>query len=170
MVGSKVLSGFLQGLSGAKRGALVVFAGSAALLLGALGFQFLGGLPPCELCIWQRWAHVAALGGAVLALALPRGLAPAGLVLAIAGLLAGVGIAGFHVGVEQEWWQGLASCGGGGSGAGSLEDLMRSVEEAPVVRCGDVAWSFLGLSMAAWNALVSLGLAVVAAACARRRG
>lgn len=149
-----------------RRGAGLVLAGSAALLGGALAFQYWGGLPPCELCIWQRWAHVGALGFALLALVLPRRLL---LVLAVLGLWAGVGIALFHVGVEQEWWQGLASCGGGGSGAGSVDDLMAQIEAAPIVRCGDVAWSMFGLSMAAWNAVISLGLGLLALAVARRR-
>ena len=152
--------------AGVRRGAGLVLAGSAALLGGALAFQYWGGMPPCELCIWQRWAHVGALGLALLALALPRRLL---LVLAVLGLWAGVGIALFHVGVEQEWWQGLASCGGGGSGAGSVDDLMAQIEAAPIVRCGDVAWSMFGLSMAAWNAVISLGLGLLALAVARRR-
>ena len=152
--------------AGVRRGAGLVLAGSAALLGGALAFQYWGGLPPCELCIWQRWAHVGALGLALLALVLPRRLL---LVLAVLGLWAGVGIALFHVGVEQEWWQGLASCGGGGSGAGSVDDLMAQIEAAPIVRCGDVAWSLFGLSMAAWNAAISFGLGVLALAVARRR-
>jgi len=152
--------------AGVRRGAGLVLAGSAALLGGALAFQYWGGLPPCELCIWQRWAHVGALGLALLALALPRRLL---LALAVLGLWAGVGIALFHVGVEQEWWQGLASCGGGGSGAGSVDDLMAQIEAAPIVRCGDVAWSLFGLSMAAWNAAISFGLGVLALAVARRR-
>ena len=152
--------------AGVRRGAGLVLAGSAALLGGALAFQYWGGLPPCELCIWQRWAHVGALGLALLALALPRRLL---LALAVLGLWAGVGIALFHVGVEQEWWQGLASCGGSGSGAGSVDDLMAQIEAAPIVRCGDVAWSLFGLSMAAWNAAISFGLGVLALAVARRR-
>lgn len=152
--------------AGVRRGAGLVLAGSAALLGGALAFQYWGGLPPCELCIWQRWAHVGALGLALLALVLPRRLL---LALAVLGLWAGVGIALFHVGVEQEWWQGLASCGGGGSGAGSVDDLMAQIEAAPIVRCGDVAWSLFGLSMAAWNAAISFGLGVLALAVARRR-
>ncbi|PWR18969.1 disulfide bond formation protein B [Zavarzinia compransoris] len=156
--------------SGARRGAALVLAGSAALLGGALLFQYGGGLAPCELCIWQRWAHGAAMAGAVLALVLPRGLPAAlGLGLALVGLVAGVGIAGFHVGVEQGWWQGLAACGGGGSTAGSVQDLLSQIETAPVVRCGDVAWSLFGLSMAGWNALISLGLGLGALAVARRR-
>lgn len=163
------LSGFsAPGVAGARLGGLIVLAGSAGLLGGALAFQHVGGLAPCELCIWQRWAHGAALAGALIALVAPRALARLGLVLAVAGLLAGVGIAVFHAGVEQQWWQGLAACGGGTS-AGSAEDLLRAIEAAPIVRCDEIAWTFLGLSMAVWNALISAALATLAVVAARRR-
>ncbi|RJF94728.1 disulfide bond formation protein B [Oleomonas cavernae] len=148
---------------------LVILLGSGALLGGALAFQYLGGLPPCELCIWQRWAHGAVLAGALAAVLAPRPIAALGLAIGIAGLLCGVGIAIFHVGVEQAWWQGLASCGATGTPATSVDDLLAAVEAAPVVRCGDVAWSLFGLSMAAWNAIASLVLAIVATVLARRR-
>lgn len=165
-----VLNGFsAPGLAGARFGGLIVLAGSAALLGGALAFQYVGGLAPCELCIWQRWAHGAALAGALIALVAPGRLASLGLAFAVAGLLAGVGIAVFHAGVEQQWWQGLASCGGGGTSAGSAEDLLQAIEAAPIVRCDDIAWTFLGLSMAVWNALISAGIAALAVVAARRR-
>ncbi|PWR21521.1 disulfide bond formation protein B [Zavarzinia aquatilis] len=155
-------------MGGARLGGLVVAAGSAALLGGALGFQYLGGLYPCELCMWQRWAHVAALAAGLLALIFRGGLARAGFALAVLALLAGAGIAVFHAGVEQQWWQGLTACGGA-TATGSAADLLQAVETAPIVRCGDIAWSLFGLSMAAWNALMSAGLAALALAAARRR-
>lgn len=163
------LSGFsAPGIGGTRLGGLVVAVGSAALLGGALGFQYLGGLYPCELCMWQRWAHVAALAAALITLIAPRGIARGAFALAVVALLAGVGIAVFHAGVEQQWWQGLSSCGGA-SATGTAADLLQAVETAPIVRCGDIAWSFLGLSMAAWNAIASTGLAVLAVVAARRR-
>lgn len=149
---------------------LVILLGSSALLGGALAFQYLGGLAPCELCIWQRWAHGAAIAGALAGVMVPRPIATLGLVIGILGLLSGVGIAIFHVGVEQEWWQGLASCGASGAQAASVDELLAAVEAAPVIRCGDVAWSLFGLSMAAWNAVASAALAIVAVVIARRRG
>ena len=87
--------------------ALLAAAGSAGLLLGALAFQYLGGLAPCVLCIWQRWPHVVALVFA--GLYLWRGH---GALAALAGLaaLTSAGIGMFHVGVEQGWWDGLAQC------------------------------------------------------------
>ncbi len=152
-----------------RQGALLVLAGSAALLGGAFAFQVFGGLAPCELCLWQRWAHGGAIAGASIAFLLPRRLGWIGLGLGVLGLLASAGIAVFHVGVEQTWWQGLASCGGSSGPAASVADLLAQVEAAPVVRCGDIAWSFLGLSMAAWNALVSAALALAATVVGRRQ-
>lgn len=155
-------------MSGVNRAALLVLLGSAALLSGALAFQYGGGLLPCALCIWQRWAHGAAIGGGLIGATTRRPVATLGLVIGILGLLSGVGIAIFHVGVEQAWWQGLASCGGGGSTAATVDELLAQVEAAPVIRCDDIAWSLLGISMAGWNAIASLAIAVVAVVVARR--
>lgn len=142
---------------------LLAAAGSAALLLGALAFQYVGGLAPCVLCIWQRWPHLAAvvLGG--LALALGGRVWPPGLpVLGALAVLASAGIAGFHVGVEQGWWAGLASCSGGSLAGISTADLLNpAIVVAAPVRCDAVAWSLAGLSMAAWNLVISVGLAAV---------
>ncbi len=142
-------------------------AGSLAALAAAFAFQHLGGLEPCPLCVWQRWPHVATALLAALALGV-RGPATA-IALALAGLaaLAGAGLAGFHVGVEQQWWPGLAACEGGAP-AKTAAELRERLLNAPPARCDEVAWSFLGLSMAAWNGLLSLALAGLAAGAGGR--
>lgn len=132
--------------------------GSAALLAGAFAFQYLGGLAPCTLCLWQRWPHAAAI--LILLPALlwrpARGLLLLGALAALS--TAGIGL--FHVGVEQGWWQGLTSCSGGSIANISVADLLNpNADVAAPVRCDEIAWSLLGISMAGWNALISLGLA-----------
>jgi len=126
------------------------------LLGGALGSQYLGGLHPCEMCYWQRWPHGAAIILAGAAFLLP---ARARLLTALAALAIAVSgaIGVFHAGVELGWWEGLTRCTAGG--AISLEDLMN----VPLVRCDQVQWSLLGISMAGWNAIISLGSAAVIA-------
>lgn len=143
--------------------------GSLAALAAAFGFQHLGGLEPCPLCIWQRWPHVATALLALLALGV-RGPAAA-LAVGLAGVaaLAGAGLAGFHAGVEQQWWPGLEACAGGPP-ADTVAELRERLLNAAPVRCDEIAWSFLGLSMAAWNGLLSLALAGMAAGALRRRG
>jgi disulfide bond formation protein DsbB len=152
---------------------LLLAAISAAALLIALASQAWGGLQPCVLCLWQRWAH-----GAVIALALiaavagfagaKRGAAAGLTILAGAAALAGAGIALYHVGVEQHWWPGTSGCGAGAlSGAGGLEALRAQIESAPIVRCSDVPWSLFGISMAGYNALLSAALALFAFAAGR---
>lgn len=140
--------------------ALTAAAGSATLLAAALGFQAVG-YAPCELCILQRWPHVAAVvigllvwwTGRVRSLAL-LGMAAAGIATALAV---------YHSGVELGWWPGPSQCSGGVGDIARLstQDLMAKLQAAPVVRCDEIAWSFLGLSMAAWNAVFSAGLALV---------
>lgn len=141
--------------------ALVILFASAAILASALAFQYLGGLAPCVLCIYQRWPYVITIVASAIAAALARGMpGAAGTLLGVCGLtfVVGAGVAAFHAGVEQHWWAGTASCGDTTTPADSLEALKRQLLAQPVVRCDAVAWSFLSLSMATWNMLLSLGL------------
>ena len=145
---------------------LIAAGGSAALLLGAFGFQHLGGLAPCKMCLWQRWPHAAAILIGALALALPGRLLP--LAGACAALTtAGIGL--YHAGVEKDWWQGPTTCTSGPIGNLSPQDLMAQIMAAPLVRCDEVPWSFLMLSMAGWNAALSLALALAWVMAARAR-
>ena len=149
---------------------LLAAAGSVAVLLGALGFQYLGDLPPCKLCIYQRWPHVAAVVIALGALA-TRG--PAMPLLGALAALSTAGIGAYHTGVERGWWEGPSSCSGGGDLTGlSGADLLSTDTVEKVVMCDEVSWAFAGLSMASWNAVFSLGLAALwlAAMVKARRG
>lgn len=146
------------------RPALLILLGSGGLMLGALAFQYIGKLPPCALCYWQRYGHVAALGLAWLALwPMPPAWRRVPLTLAGLALLVTAGIAAYHVGVEWKWWPGPQSCSIGGTTLGlNLEELKRRIMGTPMVRCDDIPWSMLGLSMAGWNALFSLVLGAAA--------
>ncbi|MBL8806935.1 MAG: disulfide bond formation protein B [Rhodospirillales bacterium] len=146
--------------------AFAVAAGAALVLGGALAFQHIGGLAPCVLCYWQRYPYWAAIPLALAAaLAAPRSPRAAAVLfgLAAAFLLADAGIAAFHVGVEQKWWQGTAECGGTRPASGSLEELRARLLAAPIVRCDEPAWSLFGISMAGYNFLAALALAALAA-------
>lgn len=145
---------------------LLAILGSAGLLGGAFAFQYLGGLAPCQLCLWQRWPHAAAVLIGVIALATGwRGLAWAGALAALATAAIGV----FHVGVEQLWWEGLATCTAGSISGISAADLLDPTKDvAQVVRCDAIAWQMWGISMAGWNAILSLALAGIWVAAARK--
>lgn len=143
---------------------LLAAGGSALLLLGALGFQYLGGLPPCELCLLQRWPHLAAVLIGAAALALPgRALPFAGAAAALT--TSGLGL--YHTGVERGWWEGPTACTSGSVTGLTPDQLMDQIMAAPLVRCDEVAWQLLGLSMASWNAIAALVLALIWAAAAR---
>ena len=151
----------------ARNTALLAAAGSAALLIAALGFQA-AGYAPCELCILQRWPHVAAVVIGLLVWLTGRVR-----FLSVLGMLAAAvatGLAIYHSGVEIGWWPGPAHCSGGvGDIANmSLKDLTAKLQSAPVVRCDEVAWRFLGLSMASWNAVCSAVLTGIWGMAARR--
>ncbi|MFN3944146.1 MAG: disulfide bond formation protein B [Allosphingosinicella sp.] len=134
----------------------------AALLAGAYGFQYIGGLFPCDMCYWQRWAHMAALAFALCAFAF-RGLADRGrsfVWLAALFIFASGAIGAWHAGIEAGIFQGMTQCTAAVT-AGSTEDLLKQIMAAPLVRCDQVPWSFLAISMAGWNAIVSIGLSLV---------
>lgn len=131
--------------------------GSVALLAAALGFQFLGGLAPCVLCIYQRWPHLLAVLAGALGWVRPGPL-PA--LMGAVGAMGSAAVGAFHTGVEREWWEGLAACAAGPdltkmTPEEALEAMMTAVPQG----CDVVAWSLLGLSMASWNMIVSIGLA-----------
>ena len=94
---------------------LLATLGSAALLLGAFGFQHLGGLPPCKMCLWQRWPHLFAIALGALGSAVPATWVA---VLGAGATLTTSGIGLFHTGVERGWWEGPSSCSGGSSLSG----------------------------------------------------
>ena len=138
---------------------MLAAGGSAVLLLAALVFQALG-YAPCAMCIWQRYPHGVAIAvGALLAV----GLSPVGLMVigaAAAATTSAIGV--YHTGVERDWWQGPTSCTGSGLDLSNLSgsDLLPSASSGPstLVMCDEVAWEFLTLSMASWNALWSAAL------------
>lgn len=152
---------------------LVVLGTSIALLGGAFAFQYLGDLYPCVLCIWQRWAHAAVIVLALAAVILADRRSGIWFVaLAGVAMLAGAAIAGFHVGVEQQWWEGTAECGGTatfGQGAEALKKSILGQAQAP--RCDEIPWAMFGISMAGWNMIISaiIGFAALwyAARCAK---
>src|SRR5947209_20158364 len=129
-----------------------------ALLAGAFGSQVFGGLFPCEMCWWQRYAHMAALVPAVLAFTAPAQSARSRTFTLLAALAIAVsgGIAVYHAGVEAKIFQGFTTCTAT-MHAGTTADLLKQIESAPVIRCDQVQWSFLGVSLAGWNAIFSLG-------------
>jgi disulfide bond formation protein DsbB len=152
---------------------LVLLAVSGATLGAALLFQYAGGYAPCVLCHYQRWPHIAVIALAALAFLIWRRRAtgqPAGFVFVCAAtLLAGLGVSLYHVGVEQGVFAGPTSCSNVVAGALSVEELRERLTAAPIVRCDEVVWSLLGLSMAAWNALICFALAGYAIIMALRK-
>lgn len=145
--------------------ALIAALGSIAMLLGAFGFQYLGGMAPCKLCIWQRWPHGLAFAVGLVALWWPNRWLYA---LGGALVLFGAGVAFYHTGVEQHWWTGPTTCSSQGVAGLTTQQLMDQILKAPLVRCDEIPWSMFGISMAGWNGLVSLGLTGLWAAAFRK--
>ena len=154
-----------------KKAPMLLLLGSGALMTGALAFQYVGGLNPCVLCIWQRYPHGIVIGLAAIAVGygVARKPGPVATFVGLSGvaLLAGVGIAGFHFGVEQGWWEGLASCAAPSEpiGGGSLENTLKGAVKPPA-DCRIPGWSLFGLSMTGYNFLFSAALGVFAVVAA----
>ncbi|MEJ5217327.1 disulfide bond formation protein B [Cognatishimia sp. D5M38] len=130
---------------------------SAAMLISAWTFQYFG-YPPCKMCYWQRYPHMAAVAIGALAYALgQRWLAWLG----AAAMLATSGIGVYHSGVERKLWEGPSSCTSSGIGGLSSEELFDQIMNAPLVRCDDIPWQMFGFTMANLNAIFSLIFAVL---------
>ena len=144
----------------------VAAGGSLGLLLGAFAFQYIGGLVPCVLCLYQRWPHAAAV---LVGLA---GLKIGGRVLPLLGALAAAtsaAIGVYHVGVEQKWGEGLATCTVDTlSGVSGADLLNTDLTLGAPVRCDAIPWEMFGVSMAGWNVIVSALLVLIWLAAARR--
>jgi disulfide bond formation protein DsbB len=141
---------------------LIAIGVPAALLAGAYGSQYLGGLSPCEMCYWQRYAHFAGLAFALLSL-LMAGAADRGrsfVWLAALGILASGAIGFYHAGVELGIFAGVTQCTSSGGGL-SGDALLRDIMSRPLIRCDEVQWEFLAISMAGWNAIISISGALV---------
>ena len=129
----------------------------AALLGGALIAQYGFGLPPCEMCWWQRYPHIAALVFAALGWATRRDafIALAGIAILVSGALGA-----FHAGVEYGWWEGITACATTAAAGG---DPLEAIMNAPIVRCDVAPWTLGGVSLAGFNFLISTatGLAIL---------
>ena len=135
----------------------------AALLGGALVAQYGYGLPPCEMCWWQRYPHIVALVLAALAWITRR---DAMIALAAIAILVSGAIGAFHAGVEYNWWEGLTACT---ANASAGNDPLASIMAAPIVRCDVAPWTLGGVSLAGFNFLISTTAGVAILVLIRRR-
>ena len=147
--------------------ALLVTAIAAATLAGAWFFQLVLDIRPCPLCLEQRFAYYLALPvGALTAFAAgwgaPRPLLYAGLAVLATAALGNAGLGSYHAGVEWGFWPGPAECTGPIGNLGSASDLLSRLDSVKVIRCDEVQWRFLGLSLAGYNVLISLSMAAIA--------
>ncbi len=158
-------------LDGFALGWLIALLLPLALLGGALGSQYFGGLHPCEMCYWQRWPHGAAILLAALAFTSSAGSSRARTLtlLAAAAIAISGAIGVYHAGVEAKVFEGITTCTALAR-SGSTADLLKQITHAPLVRCDQVQWRFLGISMAGWNAILSLSGAAAVFLLTLRRG
>jgi len=148
--------------------ALAVTAIAAATLAGAWFFELVLDIRPCPLCLEQRYAYYLAIPlGVLTALAAakgaPRAVLLAGLAVLAAATLGNAWLGTYHAGVEWHFWQGPTDCTGTIGNLGSASSLLERLDTVKVVRCDEVQWRFLGLSLAGYNVLISLLMAAIAA-------
>ncbi|MDP1867619.1 MAG: disulfide bond formation protein B [Bradyrhizobium sp.] len=147
--------------------ALAIAAISAATLAGAWFFQLVLDIRPCPLCLEQRYAYYLAIPlGVLVAFAAardtPRSVLLAGLAILAAAALGNAWLGAWHAGVEWKWWQGPTDCSGPLVNLGSAGNLLERLDTVKVIRCDEVQWRFLGLSLAGYNVLISLLMAAIA--------
>ncbi|MGJ4958446.1 disulfide bond formation protein B [Bradyrhizobium sp. HKCCYLRH2015] len=154
-------------MSPAVAAALLAAGIAAAALAGAWYMQLVWGLQPCELCLKQRWAYYAIVPLGLLIGLAAKGGAPRALVLAGLGVLAlaalgNAGLGVYHSGVEWGFWPGPTECTGPIGNLGSAGSLLERLDSVKVVRCDEVQFRFLGLSLAGYSVLISLAIAAIA--------
>ena len=144
--------GSFLGFEPAQAARLLALLLPLGLLGGAVGSQYLGGLHPCEMCIWQRWPHGVAIVLAALAFTAPAESSRSRALTLLAALAIAVSgaIGVYHAGVEAHVFKGFTTCTA--TGARTLQEILNT----PLVRCDQIQFSFLGISMAGWNAILSL--------------
>ncbi|MGM4990242.1 disulfide bond formation protein B [Tardiphaga sp. 841_E9_N1_2] len=147
--------------------ALAVGLIALATLAGAWFFQLVLDIRPCPLCLEQRYAYYLAIPLAVLvaiaaARDAPRRLVVTGLVVLALAALANAVLGTYHAGVEWTFWQGPTDCSGPVVDLGKAGSLLERLDTVKVIRCDEVQWRFLGLSLAGYNVLISLAMAAIA--------
>jgi disulfide bond formation protein DsbB len=147
--------------------ALAVLVIAAATIAGAWYFQLVLGLQPCPMCLEQRYAYylaipLAALVAFAAGLRAPRGLLICGLVILALAALGNTVFGAYHAGVEWKFWAGPTDCTGPVGNLGSAGSLMDRLDSVKVVMCDEIQWSFLGISLAGYNALISLLMTAIA--------
>jgi len=157
-----------SGAAPALTAALSITAVAAATLAGAWFFQLVLDIRPCPLCLEQRYAYYLAIPlGALTALAAGRGgsrsVVLAGLALLALAALGNAALGTYHAGVEWGFWQGPTDCTGPVGNLGSAGTLLERLDKVKVIRCDEVQWRFLGISLAGYNVLISLLMAAIAA-------
>ena len=148
--------------------ALAIAVVASATLAGAWFFQLVLDIRPCPLCLEQRYAYYLAvplglLVAFVASRGAPRPVLLTGLALLALAVLANAWLGGYHAGVEWKFWQGPTDCSGPVVDLGSAGTLLQRLDTVKVIRCDDVQWRFLGLSLAGYNVLISLLMAAIAA-------
>src|ERR1700716_260593 len=147
--------------------ALAIAGIAAATLAGAWFFELVLDIRPCPLCLEQRYAYYLAIPlGALVAFAAakdaPRAVVLAGLGLLALAALGNAGLGAYHAGVEWHFWQGPTDCTGTIGDLGSAGSLLERLDTVKVIRCDEVQWRFLGLSLAGYNVLISLLMVAIA--------
>ena len=147
--------------------ALAIAVIAAATLAGAWFFQLVLDIKPCPLCLEQRYAYYLALPLAAFlaflaARGAPRQVLMAGFIVLLVATLANAWLGGYHAGVEWQFWPGPSDCSGPLVDFGKAGSLLEQLDKVKVVRCDEVQWRFLGLSLAGYNVLISLAMAAIA--------
>ena len=157
----------VAGLEAGRLARTIALGVPLALLGGAYLSEYGFGLEPCEMCWWQRYALFAALPFALLAWLKPS--VKVLTALALLGVLIGGLIGGYHAGVEYGWWKGLSTCSSGATFADG-GDPLEALTSAQMIPCDMVQWDLLGITLAGFNFLISVPLALLGFAALRQKG
>jgi len=143
---------------------MAIFIVCFLTIIGAFLFQW-AGYAPCPLCLKERWAYYAVIPLSLIFAGASRGnagIARWGLLLIALILIANSVLGIYHAGAEWKFWPGPTDCSGPIGNLGSAGNLLERLDTVKVVRCDEVQFRFLGLSLAGYNVLISLLMAAIA--------
>lgn len=139
--------------------AIIYVTISTWLIMGAFFMQVFFDIRPCALCLWQRIPHFVVMFGAVL---IPLRFVRLTLIIQAIAFFANMFLSAYHSGIERKWWMGLSGCTTGNIRDLSIEQLYQQLLNTAIVKCDEIAWSFMGLSLTNYNFLICLALGISA--------
>ena len=131
---------------------LIVFIASSSILISAYILELFFNHPPCNLCEYQRVPYFLLLLISLVSVKIKKKQLK---IVALICFFSSFIISGFHSLVERKLIEFNIGCTSTGSDIDNIEDLRNFLEQKPLIKCDEISFSILGLSLANLNFVIS---------------